>query len=79
MAQLSEIVKLEEPVSFFKRVDISNSFGRLVETFEEYKIKGYLEKKIVGYNATTGELVRPGNQTATEIEFLVLFSVIPQS
>ena len=45
MAQLSEIVKLEEPVSFFKRVDISNSFGRLVETFEEYKIKRLLREK----------------------------------
>ena len=77
MPQLSEIVKLEEPISFFKRTDITNSFGRLVETFEEYKIKGYLEKKIVGYNATTGEIVRPGNQTATEIEFLVLNYRIP--
>ena len=77
MPQLSEIVKLEEPISFFKRTDITNSFGRLVETFEEYKIKGYLEKKVVGYNATTGELVRPGNQTATEIEFLVLNYRIP--
>jgi hypothetical protein len=35
MPQLSEIVKLEEPISFFKRTDITNSFGRLVETFEE--------------------------------------------
>jgi hypothetical protein len=43
----------------------------------KYKIKGYLEKKIVGYNATTGELVRHGNQTATEIEFLVLNYRIP--
>ena len=77
MAQLSEIVKLEVPISFFKRVHIENHYGRLVETFEEYQIKGYLEKKVVGYNATMGELTRPGNQTATEIEFLVLNYRIP--
>lgn len=77
MAQLSEVVKLEVPIKFFKRISVNNVFGRLVEEFEEYLIKGYIEQKIIAYNATMGELTRPSNQVATEIEFFVLNYRVP--
>ena len=77
MAQLGEVVKLETPISFFKRVNIVNDFGKLVEEFEEYLVKGYIDKKIVKYNATMGELTRYSNQIANEIEFLVFNYRVP--
>lgn len=76
MPQLSEMVKLEEELRFLKRVDIVNTNGNLEEHFEEYRIKGYLEQKVVKYNATMGELNRPTN-LGNEVKFYVLNFRVP--
>ena len=76
MPQLSEMVKLEKEIKFFKRVSIGNIKGELKENFQEYKIKAFLEEKVVKYNATIGELTRPSNE-GTEVRFFVLNYRVP--